>query len=337
MKKNVSIYDIAEYLQVSPATVSYVINGVNKVSEKTKQRILDAIDELGYVPDHNARSLSTGKSHLIGLFLPLDDASIAFLQNPFYVEFLGGLELGIANQDYDIVIGSQRNSANFKDWAISRRLDGIVMLGKYPKNVYDDIKKLNIPVVLTDIYEEYSSEFYNVRINDEKGMYMATEYLIKNGHKNIGFIGYNTYSLVDMTRYNGYKKALIDNNIDINYSYIYPCLATFEDGYKFADKLLENKDITAIVCAADIIAVSIIKRYSELNKKIPEELSIIGFDDIQVANYIHPGLTTIKQDITEKGRKTAELIINSLKNNISKNIIVNLEPTLVERQSVKKI
>ncbi len=337
MKKNISIYDIAEYLNVSPATVSYVINGVNKVSEKTKQRILDAIDELGYVPDHNARSLSTGKSHLIGLFLPLDDASIAFLQNPFYVEFLGGLEQGIANQDYDIVIGCQRNSANFKDWAISRRLDGIVMLGKYPKNVYDDIKKLNIPVVLTDVYEEYSDEFYNVRINDEQGMYIATKYLIENGHSKIGFIGYNTYSLVDMNRFSGYKRALKEANLKVNYDVVYPCLATFEDGYKVADKLIEDVNVTAVVCAADIIAVSIIKRFSELGKKIPDDLSIIGFDDIQIASYIHPGLTTVKQDISEKGKKTAQIIINSLKNDLKTNTLINLEPKLIERQSVKKI
>ena len=232
MKKNISIYDIAKYINVSPATVSYVINGVNKVSDKTRETVLAAIEELGYVPDHNARSLSTGKSHLLGLYLPLDYTSKTFLQNPFYVEFMGGLELGIKDNDYDIVIGSNRNSTDIISWVKSRKLDGIVILGKYNDNVYSNLKDLNIPVVLTDIYEDYSTEFNNVRVDDEKGMYLATKHLIENNHKVIGFVGYNTSSLVDMARFRGYKKAMDEYGLEINYDYVYPCVATFENGYE---------------------------------------------------------------------------------------------------------
>lgn len=337
MKKKISIYDIAKYSNVSPAAVSYVINGVNKVSDATRQKVLAAIDELGYVPDHNARTLSTGKSHLIGLFLPLNDASIAFLQNPFYVEFIGGLEQGIANHDYDIVIGCRKNQYNFKDWAQSRGLDGVVMLGTYPQNVYDDIKKLNIPVALTDIYEDYSSEFHNIRIDDEKGAYIATKHLIDNGHKKIGFVGCRDLSLVDKQRYNGYVKAMKEHNLEINEDAFYHCFATFDDGVKVADNIMIKQNVTAIVCSADIIAIGIIRRYIEKGRKVPDELSIVGFDDIQDAKYIYPGLTTIHQDIGKKGKLAAEVILKNLRDNCNSSTLVVTEPTLVERESVKKI
>ena len=96
-------------------------------------------------------------------------------------------------------------------------------------------------------------------------------------------------------------------------------------------------NITGVVCVADTIAISIIKRFSENNKSIPNDLSIIGFDDIEISRYIYPSLTTIKQDITEKGRKATEIIISILKNNSNNNLIINIEPQLIERESVKKI
>ena len=337
MKKKISIYDIAKYSNVSPAAVSYVINGKNKVSEETKKKVLAAIEELGYVPDHTARTLSTGKSHLIGLMLPLDDTSIAFLQNPFYVEFIGGLEQGISNYDYDIVIGCKKKINTFKHWAKSRGLDGVVMLGNYPENVYQDIKELNIPVVLTDIYEEHSKEFHNIRIDDEKGTYIATKHLIENGHKKIGFVGCKDLSLVDKHRYLGYLKAMKEANLEVKEDYNYFSFATFDDGYKVADKIYEKKNVTAVVCAADIIAIGIIKRYNERKIKVPDELSIVGFDDIQDAKFIYPGLTTIRQDIGQKGKLAAETILKSLNEGIAEKTLIVTESYLVIRESVKQI
>lgn len=337
MKNKISIYDIAKYSDVSPASVSYVINGKNKVGEETRLKVLKAIDELGYVPNHNARSLSTGKSHLIGLFLPLSDTSVAFFQNPFYAEFIGGLEIGIMNEDYDIVIGGLKNEHDFERWIRSRNLDAVVMLGKYPRKVYDDIKKLNIPVVLTDVYEEYSNEFHNIRINDEYGMYLATKHLIEKGHREIGFIGFKEASLVDENRYLGYKRAMEEYKIEIKNDYLYTSFATFDDGYKIADEIIKRNNVTAVACSADIIAIGIIKRYNELGKNVPEDLSIIGFDDIRDAKYIYPGLTTIHQDISTKGEMAMSIILKNLKTNNNKKVLINLEPSLVERESVKEV
>ncbi len=337
MAKKVSIYDVAKSCHVSAASVSYVLNGKKKVSLETKRKILKAIDELGFVMDSSARALSTGSSHLIGLFLPLDDASLAFMQNPFYAELLAGLETGISKFDYDIVIGYQKNTNDFKSWVRSRGIDAIVMLGRYPKTIYNDIKKLNIPAVLIDIYEEYAKEFYNIRIHDEEGMYKATKYLIENGHKQIGFVGAKNKTLVDFMRYKGYKKAMLEANLKVDESMYFEAFATFDDGVRVAEEIIQKQNVTAVVCTGDITAIGIIRKYGELKKTIPDDLSIVGFDDIQVSQFVYPGVTTVRQDIRLKGELASKVIIENLVKKKTMVKTITLDPALVIRESVKKV
>lgn len=337
MKRKTSIYDIAKYIEVSPTTVSYVINNKGKVSWETRQKVLKAIEELNFVPDTTARSLSTGKSHLIGLFLPLDNAAIAFTQNPFYAEFLSGLEIGIADYDYDIVLGCQRNAENFGEWVHSRGLDGAIMLGRYPEKTYQSIKGLNIPIVLIDVYEDYPEKFYNIRIDDRKGMLDATNYLIQHGHTKIGFVGAPSRNMIDYNRYLGYQKAMQDANLPMDEDFLFDEFSTFDGGLKAGQKIMDRKNVTAVVCCSDIVAIGIIRKYNEQNKKIPDDLSIIGFDDIQDAKFIYPSLTTIHQDIRLKGELAAKTIINHFHNERAKDYLVTLDLKLIERESVKRI
>ena len=337
MKNKVSIYDIAKFLNVSPATVSYAINDVDKVSPKTRQRVLNACKKLNFVPNSTARSLSTGRTHLIGLYLPLDDPSLALSQNPFYVEFLAGIESGISQCDYDVVLGSQKVSNSFSSWAKSRNLDAAIMLGRYPNEKIEDIDSLKIPIILIDIYDSNLTSAFSIRTNDRLGTYKATKYLIENGHKKIGFVGYKFISQLDTERYQGYLDALKEANLEINEKYTYDALATIEDGYNVADKIYEDKLVTAVVCTADIIALGIIKKFTNLGLKIPQDLSIVGFDDIRDAKYSTPGLTTIKQDVFNKGFAAISTLIDEIngKNEGKKSLVT--EPILIERNSVKKM
>lgn len=337
MTKKVSIYDVAKYCHVSAASVSYVLNGKKKVSVDTKKRILKAIDELGFVMDNSARALSTGRSHLIGLFLPLDDASLGFMQNPFYAELLAGLETGISNYDYDIVVGYQKNTNDFKDWVMSRGIDAIVMLGRYPISIHNNIKKLGIPAVLIDVYEEYASEFYNIRINDEDGIYKATRYLIDNGHTKIGFVGSKSKTLVDYMRYKGYVRAMEEANLSTNESMYYEAFATFDEGVRIGEEILKRNNVSAVVCTGDITAIGIVRKYGELKKSVPEDLSIVGFDGIQASQFVYPGITTIRQDIRLKGELAAQAIINDLKNKTTTAKTIILDPILIIRESVKQV
>lgn len=334
MSEKVSIYDIAKYLNISSATVSYVINGVDKVSEKTKKKVLKAIEELGYVPSYTARALSTGKSGLIGILLPLEDASIAFTQNPFYGEFIGGIEQCLAKYNYDLVIGVSKKERSIIDWVKSRGLDGLIILGSCEKEAYEQLASIEVPIVLTDDYGEYSSSFHNVRSNDEYGMYIATKYLLNLGHTKIGFIGNPEAYLIDRLRYQGYLRALQEQNCSFNAMYLSD--ATFDGGYEIGNVIVQEKKVTAVLCSGDMLAIGLMKKIRELGFDTPKDLSVIGYDDIMVANVVYPGLTTIHQDVTEKGFRSAQIIIDTLENNRKGNISINLKPKLIIRESVKK-
>ena len=337
MSEKVSIYDIARHLNISPATVSYVINGVDKVSKKTKEQVLKAIDELGYVPNFNARAVATGKTHLLGVLLPVDNVSIAFLQNPFYVEFLGGFEKGIENYNYDICIGVYKKETDVKEWVKKRGFDGLAMVGSYDKETLDSIKDMSIPIVLTDEYSGFNKDCFNlVKSSDEDGMYQATKYLIDSGFKRIGFVGNPKKYMVDSYRYKGYLKALEEAKIKYKDEYLYETGATFDEGYEIGETIISNVQVDAIVCSGDILAIGIMKKIMVLGYDVPNDLSIIGYDDIQDSNFVYPGLTTVHQDIAEKGFRSAQILIDALENDRKGTLEINLKPYLVKRYSVKE-
>lgn len=336
--KKPSIYDIAKRVNVSGATVSYVLNGKEgKVSEATRKRIFAAMDELGYTRDHAAVSLSTGKSHLIGISFPLSDTSLAFSSNPFYGEFLGAFQSVIRDSEYDAIIGVNKSADQFERWYKSRALDGVAILGQLPAGLEKKLVSLKAPVVLVDVYEDYAAPFTNIRINDENGEYRAVSYLISLGHKNIAYLGGPDESIVNHKRYLGYEKAMIEHDLTIEKGNVFHSMTTFEGGYAMGD-IIKNKlgQISAIAVDADIVAIGLMRRLSELGVKLPEELSIVGFDDIQPAQYIYPTLTTVHQDIREKGKLSAKTILEDIKSkSLSKKTCV-IEPRIVERDSAMK-
>ncbi len=335
MSSKTTIYDIARYLKVSPATVSYVINGVDKVSKETKEKVLAAIKELGYSKDTNAVYLSTGKSNLIALFLPFEDLSVAFSQNPFYGEFLGSIAKRIQRKGFDLLIEPLFEAKDFAKWIKGKSLRGIIMLGKFPLEYYKSIKTLEIPAVLVDVFEEYASEFTTLRINDSDGTYLATEYLIEQGHTEIAFLSGDVVdSEVDNRRYKGYVAALKDHGIPVKDEYLFQTGATFDAGHEISKEIANNPNITALVCAADILAMGVMRGYYEMKKHIPEDLSVVGFDDIQSAMLVSPPLTTVKQDIMEKGRLVSKLLIDAINGGDQSAKHLVMQPTLVIRESV---
>lgn len=337
MNSKVSIYDIANYLGISAATVSYVINGVDKVSPKTKERVLKAIEELQYVPNYTARALSTGKSHLIGLLLPLEDASIAFLQNPFYSEFIGGLEKGLQGYNYDLVIGASKSVENFKEWIQSRDLDALIVIGFHSDKMRLELNDIKIPTVLIDDHSKNLEGFNTVKSDDYKGTYLATKYLIECNHKNIGFVGSPTNYLIDKIRYDGYTQAMQEAGLEVLEDNIIDCDATYQAGYDVAFQIMANKEITALVTTGDMLAIGIMNHLLEKGYKIPGDISIVGYDDILNSQVAFPPLTTIHQHITKKGVSAAKGIIKFLEEDKKEPFDLVLTPYLVERKSVRKL
>lgn len=339
MVRKITIRDVAKHAGVSAASVSYVLNGIDKITPETKQRILNAIDELGYHPSLTARCLSSETSKLIGISLPItekgDIPGILLENNPFFGEFISGIESVTREKGYDVLISGVSTNGQYKDWIQRRNLDGIIMLGVYPKSIFEEISSMNIPIVLTDTYEEYAKQFHRVMVEDELGGYLATKHLLDLGHQNIALaIGSVLKSQVNYKRYQGYKRALEEANIEIDPALIYEDHVTFHGGYRIGEKMIkEESKATAVFAIADIMAIGIIRVFTEQGKKLPDELSIVGFDNIKFGDYTMPGLTTISQDIFMKGKVSAEMILSDLENGKRTNHSITLQPVLMERES----
>ncbi|MGN0452923.1 MAG: LacI family DNA-binding transcriptional regulator [Ruminococcus sp.] len=337
MATKVSIQDVAMRAGVSAASVSYVINNVDKVSAETRARILKAIDELHYKPNMVARCLSKGYSKLLGIAMPQiqsDDGERE--SNPFFNEFIDAVENSVKDKEYDVVISSFDSKKEYSDWVQRRRLDALIILGSFPDSILNEIRESGVPVVLTDDYEKYPDNFHCVKIDDEYGGYIAAKHLLELGHKDIGFVsGDISQSDVNRSRYEGFLRAHREFGITHNSNLIFEEDVSFNGGYRVTQKIIET-NATAIFACADIMCVGIIKACYDRGIVIPRDLSVVGFDDIQYAKYTTPALTTVRQDIAKRGRMSVSLVIEDLENNSLTSDSMIIKPELVVRDSTAK-
>lgn len=339
MSKRTTIKDVAVAAGVSPATVSYVLNGKQNITEETKQRVYDAIAQLDYVPNLSARGLSMRDSKLIGVVIPqTEPGSRLMFENDFYSEVVGSIEYHARLRGYHVIISATDANESYMILAKERNLDGIIVIGMYPDEFYQQMKRTHIPIVLIDSYcnDHY---YHNIRINDRYGSYIATQYIIDSGHREIGFFcGQIKESGVMESRLEGYRDALKENGIPFHAQNVFEGNVDYDSGIELAGRLHKKRpEITAVCAAADIIAVGAIKGFYELGMKIPEDISIVGFDDLKIAKYMTPGLTTVKQEISLKGERAVELLFQSMNHaGIGKREEI-LPVTLVVRDSVKSL
>ena len=334
-----TIKDVAKKVGVSVATVSYVLNGKKKISEDTKKKIYEAIEELNYVPNINAQGLNSHSYRLIGVVVPqTENGDKLMFQNAFYGEVLGSIEYWARQKGYHVIVSATDTNESYLKLAKQRNLDGIIVIGMYPDEFYKELKKTDIPIVLID---SYCNDFYyhSIRIDDAYGSYLATKYLLENGHSEIAFfVGQVKDNGVMKKRLLGYKQALEQFGVEYNEKYIFEGQIDYDSGIKLADKLVNSKlPITAIVCAADILAIGVMSELYKLGVKVPDDISIVGFDDLETSKYLTPALTTIHQQISLKGQKAVELLLEHIeKTNLPKQEeVLSLE--LIERDSVKKL
>ncbi len=348
MKDRVTAKDVAREAGVTAATVSYVLNGKSTVSisEETQERVWKAVKKLGYVPNQAAKTLSSSrgegrsKSNLIGVVIPqTEDGKKFMFRNPFYGEFLSALEYGTRLEGYHLLISGVNADQKYIEIAKNRSLDGIVILGMYPSDEIQDYKKSGIPTVMVDCYCDHDHYFHSVRTDDCYGGYLATEYLIKNGHRRIAFVSGEIKEIgVSYMRYLGYKDALEEYGIPFDEKLIINGTINYEFGIEAANRIMKsNLDITAVFSTADIVAVGMVKGFRKEGVKIPEDISIIGFDDVYDSIICDPSITTVRQNIEMKGAAVAELIVSAAKNPKcpKKQIIIPIE--IVERESVRRL
>lgn len=343
MGKRTTIKDIAEATGLSIATVSNVINGINKVSEENRQLVLKTMKELDYHPNLAARSLSRNRSDMIGLLLPLTevDADIGFMlrDNPFYGELVSAVEYKATELGYDVLIKGVRPGESCRDWVLKRNLDGVIFIGNDTNVISKEMKELESQLVLVDAYDEGVKQHSTISIDDRQGGYIATKHLLDLGHRNIAIAASNILPEgVIQRRFQGYKDALESRGIQVKSEYIFQDSLSFDGGYRIGKKLLKHSnEITAVFAAADVVAFGIIKAFNESSKKIPENLSIIGFDNTKTCEFLNPALTSIAQPIYEKGIKAVEILVDLIYNSNSEIRKITLPVKLVERDSTCRI
>ncbi len=336
----VTIKDIAKQANVSATTVSNVVNGRSKkVSKTTIDLINKVIEDLNYVPDYSARSLVSKRSRMIGVIIPQTEEQTQFLlENPFYSEIVSGIESKLREHGYYMMLTGVDKDTTYLDVLSNWNLDAVILLGIYKDGLYEQLKKIKVPVLLIDSYID-DEFFFHLHIDDEKGGYMATKYLLDAGHKNIALVtGELNENGVAYKRLMGYKRALSEYDIPFDESRIISDSVSYECGINASTKLIEMDDITAVFCTADLIATGVITGLHNKDVKVPDDISVIGFDNLSISKMSYPALTTINQNIFKKGKRATETILEILDKgilNVQKKQLMDIE--IMERDSVKRI
>ena len=302
-----NIREIAKLAGVSPATVSRVINGTAKVDESKKKRVHEAIRETGFQPNELARALYKQSSNIIGLILP-------DIVNPFFNELARAIEENAHSNGYNILLCNSNNDAEKEARSINllkrMKADGIILITNNDETG-NMIRTCKLPVVVVDRHVEDGGEIAQIESDHYKGGRLAAECLLKKGCKHIVCMRGPQEFASGRLRYQGYEDVCKENGltpqyVDTKYNY--------EAGEKSARELVERFPKTdGIVAANDMVALSTYRVLTECGKKVPDEISIVGFDDIGICRLVTPAITTVRQPISAMGKKAIEIICKSIK------------------------
>lgn len=318
MKRPTQI-DVARLAGVSRATVSYVVNGLTEgpisITNETRRRVLKAIDELGYQPDAMAQSLRSGTTKTIGLLIP-------DMHNPHYWQIASGVEQEAQNEGYDLLLISASLDPDRELYSIRslsrRRIDGLILLLTFAHNINDEIERLvqrRKPLVMMNAGMANIHGIDVVETSYYEGAVQLMDYLIASGHRRIGMIYGVAHDGMGLDRLTAYKVALQKAGLPGDDNLVEHCGTTLEEGYKATGRLLNRSPRpTAIVIINDLLAVGALRAAAERGLRVPEDISVASFDDIDLASYVNPPLTTVRMDAEELGRTSARLVFSRLVN-----------------------
>ena len=324
-----TLKEIAKLANVSSATVSKVLNGKDEhISEATRKKILEIVEREGYIPNAVAKSLKMRSTKTIGIIIP-------DVMNLFFSELARGLEDAAERRGYSVILCNSDNKVEKEERYLQilqeKMVDGIILTAS-EKSLNKYNKKRNIPMVLLDRDTYTDKEVGRIVVDNMEGAYNSTKYLISKGCKKIAFISSGEISSSSGQRIKGYKNALIDNKMEINEKMIFLDNYSIDTGYIGVLRILEESSIDGICCGNDLIAIGAINALKFKNLKVPKDVKVVGFDDIQIAKYIDPPLTTIKQPIYEMGEEAVKMIVSIIEKKSKGNTKI-LKTSLVERKS----
>ncbi len=331
-----TIKDVAKKANVSIATVSLVIHNNSRISPKTKRRVQKAIDELGYHPTRSARGLVSQKSGNIGFILTEDHFTRS---EPFYSQIFLGTEFFARDFEYYILLTTIDPSFSEHDhlprFVLENNVDGVILAGKVPDNLIHRLQQYHFPLVFVDYYPSFGN-FPVVMIDNMNAGLQATQHLLNCNHRHIAFVAGDITHPSIQERFQGYKMALEQAGVpfDVKKTIVGQPYPSRENGYKAAKQLLNQcGDVTAIFACNDAMAIGALHYLKKKKYRVPHDISLIGFDDVEADIYLDPPLTTMRVPKIDMGLEAAQLMVDVL-NNKSKNPRKVLVPAeLIVRKS----
>ncbi|MCF7925335.1 MAG: LacI family transcriptional regulator [Candidatus Izimaplasma sp.] len=338
MKK--TIYDIAKELGVAPSTVSKALNNSGGISERMRKRVVDYANKVRYFPNSNAAKLKTKKSFTIGIIYS-ENLGIG-LEHNLFSSILQSFKAYVEENGYEIsfvVTNLGNRKISYLEYCMQKNIDGVFIVTSVATN--PDLQELiesNIACVTTDIYHE---NLYTIMSDNTMGAKLAVQYLYDLGHRQIAHIRGSKHSTAANERYDGYRQMMEELNLNMDEKLIITSdYYSVDYGYKAGKKFLSYDTIpSAVFCVSDQVAVGFIKALKENDVCVPEDVSVIGFDDLEFVKYLHPSLTTIRQDTHLLGIEAAKKLlslINQKKRNITGDKKVPVELIVRNSTTVKQ-
>ncbi len=339
----ITIKDMAQKAQVSPTTVSNVLNGrIGKMSEETYQRVKDVIDSSNYILNMGARALANCGSKIIGVIIIYNRKdSFGAFEDPFHAELVSAIESRIRESGYYMMLYTADSVEESVRKASSWNIEGLILLGCLPSYCQEFMEKADIPVVFIDSYFLNKKYMYNcVGCEDYQGGYDMTEYLIKKGHKKIAFIADTKWvEGVDKERFDGFSSALLKAGISVDENNFLTISYKKDERHQQLAHFVEHNmnDFTVLFFASDYYAVDAINVFHSLGVKVPDDISVVGFDDNIFADLSIPKLTTVHQNVSQKGVTAVDQLICQIKDPKYVPSVTRAAVYVVERDSVKDI
>ncbi len=315
----ITIKEMAEIAGVSPTTVANVLHGrTKKVSKETMEKVQKVIEQSNYVLNMGARMLGNYGSKIIAVILSYGNRGRAnLMQDPFAGSVIGAIEQEVSRNGYFMMLYTNPDVEECLHMAMAWNIEGLILLGIQREEYYRFRSRLDIPIVTIDTYfEKEDREYINVGLQDYEGGYQMTEYLIEQGHRDIAFFSQVPYDgKIDDTRYVGHCDALRKHCIPVRpdaHLYLQTESRLRENTLaEFAQNQFGKN--TALFFSADYLAIEAMNIFFDLGYRIPEDISVVGFDNIPASMQCRPELTTIQQDIYEKGRKSVEQVLEIIR------------------------
>lgn len=314
----VTIKDVAKQANVAPSTVSRVIADSSRISEDTKQKVRNAMKQLGYHPNLNARSLASQSTQLIGLVMP--SSSDVVFQNPFFPTVLQGISEGAHEKKYALHMTTGKSEKETLEGVVNmvqgKRVDGMILLNsKVEDNIITYLKERDFPFVLIGKPYKNVEQITHVDNDNFRAMKEATEYLLKHGHRKIAFIGGSLDLMVTVERFLGYERAMRNANITLRNEYVINEEFLIEGGQEAVRKLMSvTHPPTAIIVADDFMALGVLNTLDELGIRVPEDISIVSFNNVLLAEMAKPPLTSVDINIFDLGYQASKSLIQMIEN-----------------------